>query len=51
MSVLPRLRVPETATSGFDNPSFATSGLESAACETKVIDVRSALPWLPNIGR
>ena len=44
-------RVPETATSGLDRPSASTVGLFSAACETKVTEVFSALPKLPNIGR
>ena len=44
-------RVPDTAISVFCSPSVLTAGFFSAACETKVTEVFSALPKLPNIGR
>ena len=45
------VRVPATAISGFCSPSACSAGFSSAACETNVTEVFSALPKLPNIGR
>ena len=40
-----------TATSGFARSSFRNAGFFSAAFDTNVTDVESALPNAPNIGR
>ena len=47
MSALLTLRVLRTTSSGFLKPSAAMAGLCSAACETKVSDVRRPPPKRP----
>lgn len=51
MSAFFSLRVPDTATSVLRSPSASTAGFFNADCETKVTEVLSACPKLPNIGR
>ena len=51
MSFLPMLRVSFTASSGRCSPSRRSAGFFNDACDTKVMEVRSALPKAPNIGR
>ena len=52
MSFLPILRVFFTATSGLREAELrAPPGSSSAAFDTNVTDVASALPNAPNIGR